>query len=376
MPAAGTSSKIVVSGGAMGTGSTCPVTRNFEMVDQDPSDNVTTEYLLNPATGQTAQDTPSNAGNIAGSTLLLNGSDNTLLDAFIDPVLGCTPFTAPDLGNNDTPATSQALDELEAAANQPKVAALVPENDEMVLNSSGQFDAAKTDLYRAEIGQAPVDAATNRTSSPAMYCRNLIDIQTPFLAANQALLATGQPPVASVGDNLLTFLANRLNMSFTNLPCQNFGFTNPVYGHPERRRRRRRGHLQHHGAATGQHHGDGDADHRDSARAASTTRSWTRRACKEAVTMMTTRNSETGRRRRMTQQLAPAMPRPARGDGRAVSLALAVVATGISFGAITLGRAVPPVPFRCPRPSRRRPRDRACSSRMTTSPPRTTSPTS
>jgi hypothetical protein len=31
-----------------------------------------------------------------------------------------------------------------------------------------------------------------------------------------------------VGDNLLTFLANRLAMSFTNLACQNFGFTNPV----------------------------------------------------------------------------------------------------------------------------------------------------
>ena len=73
----------------MGTGKACPVTRNFDMVDQDPSDNVTTEYLLNPATGQTAQDTASNAGNLQGSTLLLNGSDNTLLDPFIDPVLGC-----------------------------------------------------------------------------------------------------------------------------------------------------------------------------------------------------------------------------------------------------------------------------------------------
>jgi hypothetical protein len=228
VPSAGTSSKMAVTGGAMGTGNTCPVTRNFEIVDQDPSDNVTTEYLLNPATGQTAQDTASNAGNIAGSTLLLNGSDNTLLDAFIDPILGCTPFMAPDLANNDMPTTSQALDELAAAANQPKEAALVPENDEMVLNGNNQFDVAKTDLYRAELGQAPVDAANNRTSSPAMYCRNMIDIQTPFLAANQALLATGQPPVANVGDNLLTFMANRLNMSFTNLACQNFGYTNPI----------------------------------------------------------------------------------------------------------------------------------------------------
>jgi hypothetical protein len=228
VPSAGTSSKMVVTGGALGSGNACPVTRNFEIVDQDPSDNVTSEYLLNPATGQTAQDTASNAANLAGSTLLLNGSDNTLLDLFIDPVLGCRPYMAPDLDNNDLPTTSQALDELLAAANQPQNAALVPENDEMVLDANTTFDAAKTDLYRAELGQAPIDAATNRASSPAMYCQNMIDIQTPFLAANQALLAQGQPPVAGVGSNLLTFLANRLNMSFTNLACQNFGLTNPV----------------------------------------------------------------------------------------------------------------------------------------------------
>jgi hypothetical protein len=228
VPSAGTSAAMVATDGALGTGKTCPVTRNFDMVDQDPSDNVTTEYLLNPATGQTAQDTASNAGNLQGSTLLLNGSDNTLLDAFIDPVLGCRPFMAPDLGNNDMPTTSQALDELLAAANQPKTAALVPENDEMVLDANTTFDAAKTDAYREELGQAPIDAATDRASSPAMYCQNMIDIQTPFLSANQALLAQGQPPVAGVGSNLLTFLANRLNMSFTNLACQDFGLTNPV----------------------------------------------------------------------------------------------------------------------------------------------------
>jgi hypothetical protein len=228
VPTAGKSSSMVVTAGAMGTGNTCPVTRNFDMVDQDPSDNVTTEYLLNPATGQTAQDSTSNAGNLQGSTLLLNGSDNALLDLFIDPVLGCTPFMAPDLANNDMPTTSQALDELLAARNQPKNAALVPENDEMVLDAANTFDAAKTDMYREELGQAPIDAANSRSSSPEMYCQNMIDIQTPFLAANQTLLATGQPPVAGVGDNLLTFMANRLNMSFTNLACQNFGLTNPV----------------------------------------------------------------------------------------------------------------------------------------------------
>ena len=61
-----------------------------------------------------------------------------------------------------------------------------------------------------------------------MYCQNMVNIQTPFLQANQTLLATGQTPVPGTGNNLLTFLANRLNMSFTNLNCQNFGLTDPV----------------------------------------------------------------------------------------------------------------------------------------------------
>ena len=228
VPSAGTSAKIVASGGNLGTGQTCPTTRNFDMVDQDQSDNVTTLYLLNPATGQTAQNTTSNAGNLAGATTLANGSDDILVDAFLDPTLGCTPFTAPDLANNNQPATSQALNELLSAKNQPAITALVPENDEMTLDGNGQFDATKTDMYRAEVGQAPINNQNNQQDSPAMYCQNMVNIQTPFLAANQTLLATGMTPVPAIGDNLLTFMANRLSMSFTNLNCQNFGLTDPV----------------------------------------------------------------------------------------------------------------------------------------------------
>ena len=228
VPSPGTSDKIVPSGGDIGTGQVCPVTRNFELAGQDPGDNVTTEYLLNPLTGQTAQDTTSSAGNIAGATLLFSRSDNTLLDQFLDPVLGCTPFEAPDLANNDQPASSQALDEILAGAYQPKIAALVPESARVVLNGDAGFDAAKTDLYRAELGQAPISNQTNKISDPEMYCQNLVDIQTPFLAANQTLLSTGQSPVTAVGGNLLTFMANDLNMSFTSLGCQHFRLTNPV----------------------------------------------------------------------------------------------------------------------------------------------------
>ncbi|HWN61310.1 MAG TPA: hypothetical protein VNO25_11665, partial [Streptosporangiaceae bacterium] len=167
IPSAGMSRSLVATAGALGTGRECPTTRNYDMIDQDPSDNVTTKYLINPATGQTAQDNATNTARMKGAQVLVNGSDNALIDNFLDPALGCTPMMAPDLGNKGRMATSQALDELLAARNQPKDAALIPENDGMVLDNGGSWDVAKTDLYRAQIGQAPVDSQTNASSSPA-----------------------------------------------------------------------------------------------------------------------------------------------------------------------------------------------------------------
>jgi hypothetical protein len=212
-------------GTATKTGQPCLTTRNFDVIDQDPSDNVTTTYLLT-GNGETAQDNTANVAALAGATPIVNGSDNKLLDSFLDPTIGCTPFQAPDLSNGGTLGTSQALDEI-SAQNQAAPIAYVPENDEMVLVNDA-FSVAKTNLYRENLGQPPVSAATEATSSPANFCQNMVNIQTPFLANNQALLATDTSPVAAVGTNLLTFMANRLNMSFTNLNCQNFGLQNPV----------------------------------------------------------------------------------------------------------------------------------------------------
>jgi hypothetical protein len=228
IPSAGMSRSMAATAGALGTGRECPTTRNFDMIDQDPSDNVTTMYLINPATGQTAQDNAANAARMTGAKVLVNGSDNALIDDFLDPALGCTPLMAPDLGNKGKMATSQALDELLAAKNQPKAAALIPENDGMVLDNGGQWDQAKTDLYRAQIGQAPVDSQTNANSSPAMFCQNMVNIQTPFIAANEKIFAAWPSPVPTVGDTLYTFLASRLASSFDNLNCANFGLHQTV----------------------------------------------------------------------------------------------------------------------------------------------------
>ena len=216
VPALGTSPK---------DGIACPSTRSFQLIDQDPSDNVTSTYLLT-GNGQTAQDNTANKAALAGAQAINNGSDNLLLDAFVDPTLGCTPMEAPDLSQGGAPGTSQALDELSAAKDQRAPVALVPENDEMVL-VNGNFSVAKTNLYRSNVGQPSVSWATWASSAP-MFCQNIVNIQTPFLAKNEALLATDGSPVAGVGDNLFTFMANRLSMSFTNLNCQNFGLINPV----------------------------------------------------------------------------------------------------------------------------------------------------
>jgi hypothetical protein len=207
------------------TGQACPTTRSFTVVDQDQSDNVTTQYLVN-GNGQTAQDTTANEASLGGATVLSNGSDNALLNGFLDPALKCAPFTAPDLTNAGAAGTSQALDELFAARNQRAPIADTPLNDPMTL-AGDVASAAKTNLYRGNVGQPPL-GGNAASDTAAAYCQNLLNIQTPFLAGYQAALSQGATPVPAVGTNLLTFLANRLSMSFTNLGCAGFGLKNTV----------------------------------------------------------------------------------------------------------------------------------------------------
>jgi len=223
--AAGLTTIPAVATATKAPGVTCPTTRNFNLIDQDQSDNVTTQYLLT-GNGQTAQDNAINTAALAGAMTINNGSDNALLNGFLDPTLGCTPFTEPDLTNAGAPGTSQALDELFAARNQTTPIALVPENDPMTL-VNGAFSQQKTNRYRTSMDQ-PVMTRAQTADTPAAYCGNLVNVQSLFLRNNQTLLATGTSPVPAVGSNLFTFLASRLNMSFTNLNCQNFGLANPV----------------------------------------------------------------------------------------------------------------------------------------------------
>ncbi len=219
------------------TGQACPTTRSFQLVDQDPSDNVTTRYLLT-ATGQTAQDSTANAALLSSAQPIDNGSDNTLLDSFILPALGCRVFTAPDLSDAGRPGTSQTLDELSAAASQQAPIALVPENDPMT-TVGGAVSRPKTNLYRLGVGQplvaggpdqpfGDVSAGGQQADTPASFCANMINLQAAFIVANTGRFSNNPSPVPATGNNLFTFLAARLSASFTNLGCQEFGLHNPV----------------------------------------------------------------------------------------------------------------------------------------------------
>jgi hypothetical protein len=56
----------------------------------------------------------------------------------------------------------------------------------------------------------------------------MLNMQTAFLSANQALFAAGPSPVPDAGNNLFTFLASRLSASFANMNCAQFGLHDTV----------------------------------------------------------------------------------------------------------------------------------------------------
>jgi hypothetical protein len=219
------------------TGQACPTTRSFDVVDQDPSDNVTTQYLLT-ANGTTAQNNAANRATLPDAIAINNGSDNALLDNFVLPALGCSPLTAPDLSAGGAAGTSQTLDELSAARNQRAPVALVPGNDPMTL-VNGQPSVWKTNLYRIGVGQPLTQGGSRfpfaqsrfgaqQADTPANFCANMLNKQAAFIAANTGRFGNAASPVPGTGNDLFTFLAARLSASFTNLLCANFGLQNPV----------------------------------------------------------------------------------------------------------------------------------------------------
>ena len=201
-------------------GDTCPTVRSFAVVDQDQSDNVLTSYILTTS-NQIAQDTPQNRNSLSVAVILKNGSDNRLLDMFIDIAIGCTPFEAPDLVDNTIMKPSQALNEIQA--NMIPISsfvALVPDNDPMVFNQNTTLNLDKINLYRVGVNQ-PIVTSLNQPMNTINYCNMMETIAIPFYILHINELQNFISPDGTA-NNLLNFLCNRFVNSWTNLNCINF----------------------------------------------------------------------------------------------------------------------------------------------------------
>lgn len=199
-------------------GQPCPTVRDFAVVDQDQSDNVVTTYLLT-ADGRTAQDSPGNATALAGAAPINNGSDNALVNKFMDPALGCAPYEFHDKTMPGKMSGSQITDELLAAADQAPPLAMIPLNDPMT-QVNNQPSRAKTNAFRIGVDQPTLGMGRDASASaPANYCKHMMRFGMRRIQLDEKQFTNFATPVADTGNNLFTFMAARLSGSFDNLSC-------------------------------------------------------------------------------------------------------------------------------------------------------------
>jgi hypothetical protein len=204
-------------------GQTCPTVRNFSIVDQDQSDNVSTMYLVTPR-GRIAQRTKANLAALQGATTIINPGDNSLLDYFVLPALGCKPWLMPSLDDPGQMVPSQAVNELQAHLLQLTPVARIPGGDPMV-QFAGHSDISKDNLYRAGMD---MPAATYQTFRTSPYCRQMLRA-LPKMVLDQKLETNFRPIAPAAASNTFTFLAQRFVASWELLNCQSLiNITPPI----------------------------------------------------------------------------------------------------------------------------------------------------
>jgi hypothetical protein len=192
----------------------CPTVRDFYVVDQDQSDNLPVTYLVEG--DLLAQNNLANHAALNDPKVLGNPSDNGLVDRFLDPALGCTPWKVDDLADPGQKVPGLALNELQARAYQRGPIALIPAGDPMVLDGNGDTDLAKVNAYRRGVDQPEVRFLWQ--ADTARYCRDMLRIAPARLLLDQVALTAAKSPVP-VASNLFTFLAQRFTGSYDILGC-------------------------------------------------------------------------------------------------------------------------------------------------------------
>jgi hypothetical protein len=198
----------------------CPTTRSFFIVDQDPSDNLVTTYLLDPITNNIMQDTPANRLQFPNAIILKNGSDNRLL-TILNIALECTSYMVPSLTDPQGLLQSSSLptNEIHAMIHQMNPIAFIPKGDPMVriVTNNGPIPSlVKINAYRHGVNQPQITNLVQASTS--FFCVHMIE-ELPRLQNNKALFITQPSPDPAAANNLFTFLANRFSQSYMNLKC-------------------------------------------------------------------------------------------------------------------------------------------------------------
>ncbi len=205
--------------GLASDGESCLTTRDFSLVDMDPSDNVVTTYLIDMATGRTAQNTFNNQNINPQAIILKNGSDNLLLSN-LDNIMGCMPYKVTNLDDPNNPIngkiSSMALDEIHASVRQQKFYAYLPKGDPMV-RINNMPSISKLNAYRQGIFQPTINDLNMADTSA--FCAHYTNIQLPRLQKNKQLFIVQPSPDQAISTNLYGFLLNRFSTSYIGLNC-------------------------------------------------------------------------------------------------------------------------------------------------------------
>ena len=202
--------------GLASDGRRCPTVRDFFIVDQDQSDNLPMTYLIS-AGGQLAQNTAASVLALPGASVLGNPSDNGLVDRFLDPDMGCTPWKVADLADPGQQAPGLALNELQARAHQRSPVALIPAGDPMAANADESVNLAKVNAYRRGVDQPEVRSYWQ--ADTARYCRQMLRLAPARLLLDEKLLLSKPSPLTDVANSMFTFMAQRFAASYDILGC-------------------------------------------------------------------------------------------------------------------------------------------------------------
>jgi hypothetical protein len=210
---------VVPALGTAADGKPCSSTRDFFLVDQDESDNVVTNYLVDPATKRIAQDTTANRNVLPGATVLANGSDNRLKSVFYDGALKCAGYAVQDLADPNQKLQALPFNEIQASLFQGNPVARNPIGHAMTLDAAGNPDLNKRNLYSVGVFQAAVNSASQ--ISTKNYCTNMYNVGAPRILSNKSRFQNFASPAPADFNNLFDFLVNRFNAAVgaDNLNC-------------------------------------------------------------------------------------------------------------------------------------------------------------